>query len=293
MDFEVATKKYLVFFHFTGISLFWPRSNLSKKQQYCEHIPSYLYTFFVLLLTLLSLYSQWQDDKLTTGMGTPTLFILSDALFHLNVGVQSIRYSQLFANIYRLLRDVCDHKIQKTVSPIDFSSFHWKMFLTFSKIFLPIVINVIAETLITSIVFSELCDTIRIVFQLFCGIFLLKITFYINLMNHLMNSVLNGINTVDPDTFVTDKKSLFRRGRLNSLQTIYQIKWHNDGYDNIRSVKYLHFKLWESSRKMSHAFGWTLLFFMLRTWIQVAISLYWLFILLNKFGLGDTTMFRN
>lgn len=50
------------------------------------------------------------------------------------------------------------------------------------------------------------------------------------------------------------------------------------GCNEMRQIKFIHFKLWDISRSINHIFGWSTAAIIFRNWVEVAFYVYWIYL---------------
>lgn len=277
MDFIELTNRCLCIFFVIGFSSFHPRS---KSERPKSHHKSWIYkcvpfipvsvlsvvvfsSFFFAFYAQNSLTSYYEAIDAIQSYS----LILSEYITNLTVIGQSFLYRRNFIQLHQKFVDIVSYANTRIKCYIQFDSFHQKylkLVYILSGIF---ILTVVVRHVVWSAVANVYVQDSLLTLQLFSIIVTLHAVFYIGLVIYLMDNINNCY-----------------QAKLQVSGCILTPSHHFlcSGYENdlisLKRLKHLHYKLWEITKFVNQTFGWSITTLIFRNWIEIAYSIYWMYI---------------
>lgn len=287
MNFKEATQPFLWVFYWAGLS--FPSSSLNDSKlthstfskKCIFHI---LNALFLTVSEFILIYIQITGEIAAHHRSVGYFFAIFDTLFFLSVISVSVKYNDQMKNFYLQFRDLDNYINTKTTKRVNYNHFHRQTFRVISSILLPMIVTFIVSKIFPSRLFSKISGILQIPILIYIGIVQSQIIFYVILFNRFIDWLKHWIkskatNSIGPPFNESNIETIDR-----SMKVLLVKRRDLNDFTEYRSLKYIHFKLWEISKSFSVVFGWNLLLIIFRNWFSVGFNLYRVFLTVDKLG---------
>lgn len=287
MDFEAITHRFLYPFYIIGMSPCNFRVSTSTssrsdgnaetassfgmwKTRLFQYLPTFIYLALTVTVCIVCAHEQsrFQHFEETVDAVLTYLLIFSECIVNLTVIGQTICFRRHFRYLCRKYVTFENYIHLRTKRSVQFwkfqNTFCWLAVLLLSSS----VITWTVRKSIHSVVANTSLENGLLVSQSVAVVVNLHIIIHVELLDFFY---------VNVNDWLKSQVQLFTVPRVfdghNAIVT-----QTCTGYTHVRHIKCIHFQLWDISRHINTIFGWSIVAVVIRNWVEVAYSVYWIYL---------------
>lgn len=280
MDFSTTTRPYIWAFYFLGLSSARPADIESENSssRAMQKVPSILHTIlgFTVSISIIIAIAYTNRDPLFYGRSEYTFIVTiasCDILRTISVLIQCIFYKSLIIEIISTFQQIDSIFTIHFQYEISYKNL-WKTYTRKMSLmvcaFLQAVIIIICRSILYN-TFIPHAVQMKLL-QIQTAATFLHIIFYIEVLSFY----------IDQLAYVVDNNKLSFREESVSILMARNSRNYIRIRNKLNSIKIVHFRLYEVSKKINNLFGWCMVVLFLHVFISTVHSAYWLFDLLQR-----------
>lgn len=281
MDFETLIGRFKFIFNFFGLSVFDAHANVLTR--WISKISAIIYFLILAGLFPISIYFRYKFSSFAEIIFTIITYMhmSSEILLQFTIIGQALFFSKNFVRLRSLYEFIQKYMRTRIGHSLEFNDFQKRIYCVTVLVMIPHMVTLIMRLTPLRLQFNTVFMYIQIIFYFLSSLVELHIILQVELLQCFLKLTTHWLQTLTP-TF--SAISLYQRNVMLKIQ-------QTNGYDEIRHMKLIYFKLWEISTNINRIFGWSLVAIILRNFVEMAYGAYWVYLFSTK-NLEYVTLLR-
>lgn len=274
MNFKAIAHRFLYLFYVAGMSACNPRANSpveTWKTRMIQFVPTCFYLTVIVAIGIITEYAHLRLQIFPDTMDTLVthILILSECILNFTVVGQTILVRRNYNKLLHIYVELENYMNVRFGCPVRFEKFQRVIYNVTIVLLIPFVVTWMVRKIIGSFAVNVTAENGLLMSQFVAIIVHLHAIVHVKLLNFYFTFATDGLKSKVAPVSAT---------RTNDTFDLTPTQGHNKGFNQLRQLKFIHFKLWEISMIINRIFGWSIAAMIFRNWVEVAYSAYWIYL---------------
>lgn len=273
MDFETLLRRYKIVFSLFGLGEFDPKARAlpSWKTRLAAIFPVFSYSILVIVLCCVAIYFRSVNPLHNSTFNN--FFAYSHFSFELMLQfciiVQTIFFREKLKRVVRLYDSIQKYMWKRANHDVHFNSFENRVHRILLIVFFPGLIVLIWRAVTSIRNFHKPFYIVLLPMYLLTVLVQLHIIVHVELLKFFQNTTTQWLRELTSE---------FTAKNLHQPKQLFEAQPKNTHSIELQQLKWIHFKLYETSENVNRIFGWSLAAMISRNAVEIACGVYWFFI---------------
>lgn len=285
MDFFTLVQRFKILFSLCGVEQFGTCVKISPtwKEKFTDNIPAFSYSIFVIVLYYFGVYFRIFYHKSFASINSffTYAFLTGELLLHISITGHAIICRENLVKLFRTYDSIQKYMAKRVNCNVDFKGFQERLNQLIVIIFVPFLASFLWRIAASTSHISFWFNIIVLIFFSLSSLVQLHIIVHVELLRFFLNATTHWLRT---------RTSEFSMRNLYHPNDLLQMRTKN-GHSDMLHLKWIHFKLWETSININRIYGWSLAAMIFRNTVDIANGAYWVYLLANA-GFGYNILMR-